>query len=82
MTQIDARGLLCPLPVLRLRKVLNGLTEGARVTLVATDPAAVIDVPHFCNQSGHLLLSSQPADGGATAYHVQRGPDRCDAADV
>lgn len=76
MTTIDARGLLCPLPVLRLRKVLNGLRPGAEVTLLATDPAAIIDVPHFCNQSGHDLISTGPQQDGATGYRVRRGPDR------
>lgn len=76
MTVIDARGLLCPLPVLRLRKTLNGLEPGATVTLIATDPAAVIDVPHFCNQSGHELLAARPDPTGATEYDIRRGPDR------
>lgn len=76
MTRIDARGLLCPLPVLRLRKVLTGLPAGTGVTLLATDPAAIIDVPHFCAQSGHELIGTTPADGGATEYHIRRGPDR------
>lgn len=76
MTVIDAQGLLCPLPVLRLQKTLRGLPEGAEVTLLATDPAAVIDVPHFCNQSGHTLLGTQSTPGGATEYRLRRGPDR------
>lgn len=71
---VDARGLLCPLPVLRLRKVLLGLPPGARVVLVATDPAAVIDVPHFCHESGHLLIETRPLDHGAREYLVERGP--------
>ncbi|MDF3608000.1 sulfurtransferase TusA family protein [Paracoccus sp. DMF-8] len=76
MTTIDARGLLCPLPVLRLRKVLNGLEPGAEVTLIATDPAAEIDVPHFCHQSGHEWLGAGAGDGNSRAYRVRRGPDR------
>lgn len=72
---IDARGLLCPLPVLRLRKRLNVLAPGARVRLVATDGAAVIDVPHFCAEAGHHLLSSSSLPDGATEYLVERGPD-------
>lgn len=71
--EIDARGLLCPLPVLRLRKRLYALPEGATVRLLATDPAAVIDVPHFCNQSGHSLIGTEDRDG-ARAYLVTRGP--------
>jgi len=72
---IDARGLLCPLPVMRLRKQLVALPPGTRVTLIATDRAAVIDVPHFCTESGHHLLSSTALPDGATEYLVERGSD-------
>lgn len=57
VTVIDARGLKCPLPVLRLQKALRGLESGAEVTLLADDPMAVIDVPHFCGEAGHEHLS-------------------------
>ena len=77
--EIDARGLLCPLPVLRLRKRLLALPPGSRVTLIATDKAAQIDVPHFCAESGHLLVETRPAAPGETAYIVERGPLPADA---
>ncbi|WBU60237.1 sulfurtransferase TusA family protein [Paracoccus albus] len=70
--EIDGRGLLCPLPVLRLRKVLTGLPAGSRVTLIATDKMAAVDVPHFCTQAGHELLSVTERDG-ETRYEVMRG---------
>lgn len=73
---IDARGLLCPLPVLRLRKRLMALPPGGRVTLLATDRAAVIDVPHFCAESGHRLIGTRETAPGETAYTVERGPLR------
>lgn len=69
---IDAQGLLCPLPVLRLRKVLEGLPPGAVVELVATDGASWIDVPHFCAQAGHHLLSAAD-EGRLKRYRVARG---------
>lgn len=72
VTRIDARGLLCPLPVLRLRKVLAGLAPGARVELRATDRASQIDVPHFCAQGGHRLLETR-GDGAALIYLIERG---------
>lgn len=72
---IDARGLLCPLPVLRLRKHLLAQPPGARVTLIATDRAALIDVPHFCTQSGHILIATREARPGETEFTVERGPD-------
>lgn len=72
-TEIDARHLLCPLPVLRLRKALSAATPGQRVALIATDPAAVLDVPHFCAEAGHRLIDTRPLDDGARRYLVERG---------
>ncbi|WP_299350575.1 sulfurtransferase TusA family protein [uncultured Shimia sp.] len=64
MTQdLDAIGLLCPLPVLKLRKRLQTLKAGDRIRLIADDPAAIVDVPHFCNESGHRLIESTDLDG-------------------
>lgn len=71
---MDARGLLCPLPVLRLRKVLLAQPAGMRVTLLATDAMAAIDVPHFCEDAGHRLLEQRPTGGGVTQFVVERGP--------
>jgi tRNA 2-thiouridine synthesizing protein A len=62
-TELDASGLLCPLPVLKARKRLESLVSGDVLTLIATDPASVIDVPHFCGETGHALLSSEASDG-------------------
>ncbi|WP_299816356.1 sulfurtransferase TusA family protein [uncultured Jannaschia sp.] len=54
--EVDALGLLCPLPVLRLRKRMQPLPPGAEVHLLADDPAALVDVPHFCAEGGHEFL--------------------------
>lgn len=70
--ELDARGLLCPLPVLKARKRLMGMAKGQVLRLLATDPAAVVDVPHFCAEAGHDLLGSAAADE-ATAYLIRRG---------
>lgn len=69
--EVDARGLLCPLPVLRLRKRLLTAPRGQVVVLLATDPAAAIDVPHFCAESGHELLGSVSLPGGGTGWRVR-----------
>jgi tRNA 2-thiouridine synthesizing protein A len=61
--EIDATGLLCPLPVLRLRKRMQPLPSGAIIRLLADDPAAHVDVPHFCAENGHAFL-------GASEDHV------------
>ncbi|QIZ82631.1 sulfurtransferase TusA family protein [Thalassovita gelatinovora] len=63
--EIDALGLLCPLPVLRLRKRIAGLPAGSRIELLADDPVAVIDIPHFCHQAGHEFVGAQALDGPA-----------------
>lgn len=68
--EIDARGLLCPLPVLKARKRLSTMRNGEVLRLVATDPAAVIDVPHYCRESGHEFLGATE-ENGATAYLIR-----------
>ncbi len=60
---LDACGLLCPLPVLKLRKRLKSLAKGEVIEFLADDPAAVIDVPHFCTEAGHDLLSATDREG-------------------
>ncbi len=55
---LDATGLLCPLPVLKARKRLQALQSGDELTVQADDPAAIIDIPHFCAEAGHTLIRS------------------------
>ncbi|MEZ5869280.1 MAG: sulfurtransferase TusA family protein [Defluviimonas denitrificans] len=69
---IDARGLICPLPVLKARKRLLAMAPGRVLRLRATDPAAVVDVPHFCREAGHQFLTDTP-DGDGMAYFIRRG---------
>ena len=66
--EVDALGLLCPLPVLRLRKRMQPLADGAVVRLLADDPAAHVDVPHFCAEAGHAFLGAE-----GTAFRVRKG---------
>ncbi len=63
MKEIDATGLNCPMPVLRLQKALRDLESGTRIILLASDPMAAIDVPHFLNENGHKLMTQSEADG-------------------
>ena len=63
LIKLDTRGLLCPLPVLKLRKLINNIEKKEKIKLITDDPAAVIDVPHFCNEQGHKLLESCIGDG-------------------
>lgn len=62
-TVLDLRGLRCPQPVLRAAKAMRGVAVGGTLVLECTDPLTVIDVPHFVNQTGHVLTLQE-----------QRGP--------
>ncbi|MEM6823692.1 MAG: sulfurtransferase TusA family protein [Pseudomonadota bacterium] len=68
---LDARGLLCPLPVLKAAKRLRAMARGEVLRLLADDPAAVVDVPHFCTEQGHELISASE-DAGAQVYMIRR----------
>lgn len=70
--ELDARGLLCPLPVLKARKRLMALPAGSVLRVVADDPAAVIDIPHFCAEQGHALISATDLGDGSRAYLIRR----------
>jgi tRNA 2-thiouridine synthesizing protein A len=52
---MDLRGLRCPLPVLKAKKLMRTLAAGDRLVLECTDPMTVIDIPHFARQDGHVL---------------------------
>lgn len=69
--EIDATGLICPLPVLKARKRLKAMARGEVLRLLTTDPAAAVDVPHFCDESGHQLLSATEEDA-AQVYLIRR----------
>ena len=60
---LDARGLLCPLPVLRANKSLRALAVGDELKVMATDPSAPEDFRSFCEAAGHDLLESREEDG-------------------
>ncbi|MEQ1666834.1 MAG: sulfurtransferase TusA family protein [Sulfuriferula sp.] len=56
--ELDAKGLNCPLPILRCKKSLNDMTTGQVLKIVATDPGAIKDFEAFAKQTGNELLSS------------------------
>ena len=60
--ELDARGLSCPLPILKTKKSLTDLASGQVLKIVATDPGSIKDVQAFANQTGHTLLSSAEED--------------------
>ncbi|PTQ75978.1 sulfurtransferase TusA family protein [Celeribacter persicus] len=70
--ELDAIGLICPLPVLKARKRLLTMAPGQVLRLLASDPAAVIDVPHYCNEAGHSYLGMKDL-GAHQTYLIRRG---------
>lgn len=60
--EVDAVGLLCPLPVLKARKRLLEMSKGQVLRLLASDPMAQIDIPHFCTEAGHDFLGQSNED--------------------
>jgi len=63
LIELDTRGLLCPLPVLKLRKLIKNTKQKNKIKLMTDDPAAIVDVPHFCNEQGHQILESSKENG-------------------
>jgi tRNA 2-thiouridine synthesizing protein A len=61
--ELDARGLNCPLPILRTKKSLNDMTPGQVLKIVATDPGSVRDFQAFSRQTGNQLLLSNESGG-------------------
>lgn len=68
---IDAKGLVCPLPVLRARKAMKSLAAGQILEIHATDPASRLDVPHFCDAAGHELLESRK-EGETFIFRIRK----------
>lgn len=69
---LDATGLRCPLPVIRMEAALRRLPTGARLRVVADDPIAAVDIPHFAREGGHAC--DRLAGAGETCvFLVTRG---------
>ena len=70
--ELDARGLNCPLPILRTKKSLNDMAHGQVLKIVATDPGSVRDFQAFCKQTGNELLSHSETPKEFTFYMKKR----------
>lgn len=66
--ELDARGLNCPLPILRAKKALKALEVSQIVKVIATDPSSTDDFEAFCRQTDNELLSSEVKEGEYTFY--------------
>jgi TusA-related sulfurtransferase len=60
--QLDARNLLCPLPVIRTQNMVKTMTLGDTLEVVGTDPGILNDIPAWCRISGHQVLEQQSLD--------------------
>ena len=70
--ELDARGLNCPLPILRAKKAINGLEVDQVLKIVATDPGSVKDFEAFCKQTGNELVSTAE-DGDEFTFFIKKG---------
>lgn len=70
--ELDARGLNCPLPILRAKKSIQSLSVGQVLRIVSTDPGSVKDFEAFCKQTGNELVDSAQ-DGGEYAFNIRKG---------
>jgi tRNA 2-thiouridine synthesizing protein A len=70
--ELDARGLNCPLPILRAKKTLNEMTSGQTLKIIATDPGSLKDFQAFAKQTGNTLLESNEA-GGEYTFLLKKG---------
>ena len=61
--QLDAKGLKCPLPVLKARRAMKDMAPGEVLEIEATDAGSVADFAHFCKTTGHRLLGQESAEG-------------------
>ncbi|WP_297527648.1 sulfurtransferase TusA family protein [Thiohalobacter sp.] len=70
-TELDARGLNCPLPILRAKKSIAGMSSGQVLRILATDPGSVKDFEAFCKQTGNQLVASNDA-GGEFEFFIRK----------
>jgi tRNA 2-thiouridine synthesizing protein A len=69
--ELDARGLACPLPIVKTRKALNDLASGQVLRVLATDAGSVADMQAFAEQTGNALVGSSQ-EGGAFVFFLKR----------
>ena len=74
-TVLDAKGLRCPLPVLRANRLLRDMAPGQRLRVLATDQAAAADFRAYCRETGHALLSASE-EGGVLTFTIRRSEAR------
>ena len=68
---LDLRGLKCPLPVLKTERRMQDHPAGTRFIVLASDPMAAIDIPHFCSEEGHRLIA-RSGEGGTLRFEIEK----------
>jgi tRNA 2-thiouridine synthesizing protein A len=71
-TVIDTSGLRCPLPLLKVRKLMRQVAAGSEVQILATDPGAVQDLQDYCEATGCTFLSAASLDSGALRIVIRK----------
>ena len=72
---LDCKGLYCPLPIVKMKKALNGMAEGEVLKVLATDPGSKRDFESWCNKTGNRLLEATEEDGVFTYVVEKAGGD-------
>jgi len=70
---LDARGLTCPMPLLKTKKELKGVPEGEILEIWGTDPGSKNDIPHFGDKGDNTFLGFVDDDEGYTRYFIRKG---------
>ena len=70
--RVDARGLNCPLPILKAKFALNTMKPGEILLVEATDPHSVIDFEAYCARTGHTILETARNPAGVISFFIQR----------
>jgi len=70
--ELDARGLLCPLPILKTRFKIDTLDRGQVLKVISTDAGSLRDMEAFARQTGHRLLNSS-AEDGEYIFYLEKG---------
>jgi len=69
---LDLKGLRCPLPALKARKAMKSVAPGASLTLLATDPATMRDIPALCEAAGFALEQAEEEAGGVFRFRIRQ----------
>ena len=72
---LDARGLLCPMPVVKAAKAMRGMEEGEILKIIATDRGAIADFPAWADDTENPLLDWSEAEDGSLVFYIRKGED-------